>query len=385
MSKKKRVSVSCGTKFHSDYTAFQLQKHDLLEKIITAHPKSRYLNRVNINRKSITFFPPIFALSYVLNRINGKSTKLSKWLDYHLPIFFDRLASTQLKNSDVLLTWAWSGLRSIRQIKKQGGIALVEECGSCNKFQNELLVEEYNKLGLKFETPTPQFIVERQLKEAFLADYLLCPSKHVINSFVANGIAKEKCFLIPYGVNLSIFKPQWLQKNEFTIICVGTVGVRKGHLYLFKALELLKEKIPVKCIIIGRIENQFQPYVNKYSSLFTHYSHIAHHELVNYYNKATVFVFPSLDEGMALVQLEAMACGLPIICTTNSGGDSAITNGTEGFILPIRDSILIAEKVTYLYNNPIILKKMSLDAHKTAQEFTWDRYGSKLSSFIESL
>lgn len=382
---KHKVTVSCGTKFHSDYTAFQLQKHGLLEQVITAHPKKRYLNRVGLHKKSITFFPPIFALSYVLNRIIGSSNRVSKWLDYNLPIFFDRLAATKLKNTNVLLTWAWSGLTSVKQIKKQGGIALLEECGSCSKFQNELLSEEYQQLGLTFKNPTPAFIVERQLKEANIADYLLCPSQHVVNSFLASGIPEKKCILIPYGVNLGIFKPQWIEKSDFTIICVGTVGVRKGYLYLFKAIELLKAKIPVKCIVIGRIESQFKAYVDQYEHLFTHYEHIPHLELVDYYNQASVFIFPSLDEGMALVQLEAMACGLPIICTPNSGGDSAVNDGSEGFIVPVRNPQAIVEKVISLYEDPVRLKKMSINAHQKAQEFTWDRYGEKLAGFIKSL
>ena len=55
MTKKHKVTVSCGTKFHSDYTAFQLQKHGLLAQVLTAHPKSRYLNRVQLAKKSVTF------------------------------------------------------------------------------------------------------------------------------------------------------------------------------------------------------------------------------------------------------------------------------------------------------------------------------------------
>ncbi|WP_238533636.1 glycosyltransferase family 4 protein [Pedobacter agri] len=156
-------------------------------------------------------------------------------------------------------------------------------------------------------------------------------------------------------------------------------------MYLFRALEIISKKIPVKCIIIGRTENQFQPYFDKHKHLFTHYEHIAHHELGKYYNQASLFVFPSLDEGMALVQLEAMACGLPIICTTNSGGDSAVTDGIEGCVVPIRNAEAIAEKVISLYKNPELLKEMSSNAHLKAQEFTWDKYGEKLATFIKSL
>jgi len=383
MTKKHKVTVSCGTKFHSDYTAFQLQKHGLLAQVLTAHPKSRYLNRVQLAKKSVTFIPPIFAISHFLKKTWGNSNRISSWLDYNMPIYFDKLAAKRLKKSDVLLTWAWSGLDSIRTIKKQGGLAIVEECGSCNKFQNKILSEEYENLGLKFQNPTPKFIVDRQLEEAKIADYLLCPSKHVMNSFVENGIDKDKFKLIPYGVNQGIFKPKWLQNEDFTIVFVGTIGVRKGLIYLFRALEMLK--IPYKCILIGSIEDQFKTYFDQYSHLFTHFSHVAHHELVDYYNQASVFVFPSLDEGMALVQLEAMACGLPIICTTNSGGDSVIDEGEQGYIVPIRNPEAIAAKITFLYENPILRHQMAKKSSEKATQYNWETYGEKLSEFINSI
>lgn len=380
-----RVTVSCGTKFHSDYMAFQLEKHHLLESVVTSHPKSRYTNRVKLNKKNIQFLFPIFAISHFLNKILKSSNRISKWLDYKMPILFDAMASKHLDRSDVLITWAWSGLKSIKQIKKQGGIAIVEECGSCNKFQNEILKEEYQNLGLNFTYPTPEQIVERELKEVELADYILCPSKHVAQSFIQNGIAAEKCVVIPYGVNPGIFKPLNFDKKEFTLIFVGTVGVRKGVLYLFRALEILKEKFPVNCIVIGKIEDQFLPAFNQYAHLLTHKDRIPHHELINYYNQASVFVFPSLDEGMAYVQLEAMACGLPVICTPNSGGDSVVEHGTDGFIVPIRNPGALAEKIEYLYRNKAVLDSMSKAALLKAMSFTWDAYGEQLAKFIHSI
>jgi glycosyltransferase involved in cell wall biosynthesis len=380
-----RVTVSCGTKFHSDYMAFQLEKHGLLESVVTSHPKSRYTNRVKLNSKKIRFLFPIFAISHFLKKILKGTNRISKWLDYKMPILFDVLASKHLNKSDLLISWAWSGLQSIQQIKSQGGIAIVEECGSCNKFQNEILNQEYHNLGLNFIYPTPEQIVERELKEVKLADYILCPSRHVAQSFIQNGIASEKCIIIPYGVNPGIFKPLHLGKKEFTIIFVGTVGVRKGLIYLFKALEILKDKFPVNCILVGKIEDQFLPVFKQYSHLFNHKDQIQHHDLVNYYNKASVFVFPSLDEGMAYVQLEAMACGLPVICTPNSGGDSVVEHGTDGFIVPVRDPDALAEKIEYLYLNKEIQQSMSKAAHSKALSFTWDAYGEKLARFINSI
>jgi glycosyltransferase involved in cell wall biosynthesis len=380
-----KVTVSCGTKFHSDYTAYQLSKHGLLDRILTAHPAKHYLNRVPLAKQKVKFLPPVFLASYGFKKLLGNSNKLSQWLDYRLPLVFDRLAAGSLNGSNVLLTWAWSGLKTIKAMKRKGGKVIVEECGSCNSFQNEILMEAYADLGLQFQSPTPGFILKRQLEEARMADYILCPSKHVASSFIRYGIEERKCKVIPYGVNIELFKPKNKEKKEFIVLFVGTVGVRKGLVYLFKALALLKEKYTLKCIVIGKLEEQFKPVFDTYAHLFTYISRVDHHELGDYYNEASVFVFPSLDEGMALVQLEAMACGLPVICTSNSGGDSVIDDGEEGYIVPVKDPVAIATCVEKLLNDRTLLKQMSNKAQKKAVLYNWDNYGEKLAKFINEI
>ena len=80
-----------------------------------------------------------------------------------------------------------------------------------------------------------------------------------------------------------------------------------------------------------------------------------------------------------MVQLQAMACGLPVICTTNTGGEDIIRNGKEGFVVPIRDVEALKEKILYLYNNPEKCKRMGYNAKKMVREnFTWDYYGDRI-------
>jgi glycosyltransferase involved in cell wall biosynthesis len=385
MEKNESVLVSCGTKFHSDYMASQLDKHCLLNRTVTAHPKSRYLSRVSLQKGKIKFLPPLFMLGNVLNKLGLGNSRAAKFVNYRLPIAYDWFASLFIGESTISITWAWAGLSTIRKIKAKGGIAIVEECGSCNVLQNKVLEAEYQALGLRFNHKTPDFILQREIEEVSLADYVLCPSQYVATSFVDAGISKEKCIIIPYGANLNLFKPKFIPKDEFLILFVGTIGVRKGLIYLFKALEILKQKYNLKCLLIGSIEDQFNIIMEKYSSLFTHIPRVPHNELIEFYNKASVFVFPSLDEGMAYVQLEAMACGLPVVCTPNSGGDSVITGGVDGFIVPIKNEQVIADKIEYLYLNPSHQKKMGAEAAEKARKFSWDNYGDKLAEFIHSL
>ncbi|WP_378984233.1 glycosyltransferase family 4 protein [Pedobacter lithocola] len=329
----------------------------------------------------ILCFTPIFILPFLTNKLNLLN-RLTAYLNERLPILFDKWVSKKVKDEDIVLVWAWAGLSTIKAAKKRGKVAILEECGSCNRHQNEILAEEYDRLQLRFEKPNSKFIIDRELKEAEMADYILCPSEYVAKSFIKYGLNRDKIKVIPYGVNLEIFKPTPCIKSDFTIIFVGSIGVRKGLIYLFKALEILKFKYPINCLIIGTVDSEFKEIFNLYKHLIYHIKSVNHKELIHYYNSASVFILPSLDEGMAYVQLEAMACGLPVICTPNSGCESIITNGIEGFIIPIKDSNELVKNVEKLYLDKDLLNMMGKNAYLKAQSFSWNAYGKKLVDFL---
>jgi len=380
-----RVVISCGTKFHSDHVGYQLQKYGILKKVITSHPPAKYLNRVKLRRQNITFLPPLFVIPYLLKKIPWVGNFLSRLVDYRLPPIFDFMASWFISDANVTITWSWAGLYTMRKMRAKNGITILEESGSCNAYQNELLEKEYETLGLKFTSRTPAYIVKREMIEATEADHILCPSNYVAESFIMKGIDRSKFTVIPYGVNLDNFKPLSKVNSTFTVLFVGTIGVRKGLIYLLKSLEILKNEIDIKCLLVGPVEDEFRPVLQEFSHLYIHLGKMSQIQLAKVYNQATVFVFPSLDEGMALVQLEAMACGLPIITTSNAGGESVIRDGIEGFIVPARSPEAIADKIRILSSNETLRASMAENAIKQANKFTWDAYGEKLNKFIQQL
>lgn len=79
-----------------------------------------------------------------------------------------------------------------------------------------------------------------------------------------------------------------------------------------------------------------------------------------------------------MVQAQAMACALPVICTTNTGGEDVIEDGVEGFVIPIRSVEKIKEKISWLYSNRDACKKMGINARaKIINGYTWDDYGQR--------
>jgi glycosyltransferase involved in cell wall biosynthesis len=83
---------------------------------------------------------------------------------------------------------------------------------------------------------------------------------------------------------------------------------------------------------------------------------------------------PSIVEGRALVMQEAMSQGLPIIITPNTGGADLIIEGETGFLVPIRNASLIADKINWFFENKNQLNHMGENAQKHASKYTWENY-----------
>ena len=129
-------------------------------------------------------------------------------------------------------------------------------------------------------------------------------------------------------------------------------------------------------VLIGRIEEEMKPVLKKYEGTFTYRGHVKHEELYKEYGNASVFVLPSLQEGSALVTYEAMACGLPLIVSENTG--SVVRDGKDGYILPIRDVEGLKEKLTLFYENREQAAQMGDAAHEYVQQFSWAAYADRV-------
>ena len=137
---------------------------------------------------------------------------------------------------------------------------------------------------------------------------------------------------------------------------------------------------------MGGMTEEIKPFFSKYEGHYKYVGHVPQAELYKYYSQGSVFVMMSLEEGLAVVQLQAMACGLPVIATTNTGAEDIVREGKDGFIIPIRDVEALKEKLTYLYEHPDIREAMSRSAkERVSSGFTWDDYGNKMIAEYEKI
>jgi glycosyltransferase involved in cell wall biosynthesis len=147
-------------------------------------------------------------------------------------------------------------------------------------------------------------------------------------------------------------------------------------------MKLLKRQ-DVELIVMGSLIASMEFYRNQYRD-FTYMSTRPHREVLELMQSCDVLVLPSLAEGRALVQQEALANGLPLIITKNTGGEDLIVPGETGFLVPIRSPDQIAEKISWLADHRDSLPNMRLAALKKADEYPWQRYTDRILSALST-
>jgi glycosyltransferase involved in cell wall biosynthesis len=155
--------------------------------------------------------------------------------------------------------------------------------------------------------------------------------------------------------------------SVFRVIVAGNYGRRKGFQYLLQARRELGLD-NAELIVVGNPLDKMKSIVEQYrderSIVFKAYTP----NIVDAYQQSSLFVFPSLLEGSAKVTYEAMACGLPVVCTYESG--SVVRDGKDGYIVPSRSVEALKEKIQYFYDHPDRLSEMG----KSARSYMVDNY-----------
>jgi glycosyltransferase involved in cell wall biosynthesis len=369
-----KVTISVNGKFHAFELAKQLEKRRFLERLITSYPWFK-MSKEGLPKEKVASLPMKEIMQQALNFIPFLKNKISP--EWYSASLFDKQASRYVRPCDIFVGWSGSSLHSLRKAKSLGAITILERCSSHIVYQKDILKEEYELWGLKPALPSSR-IVEKELDEYRQSDYIAIPSQFAKQTFLDKGVPEDKLIHIPYGVDIDIFRPISKNDNIFRAIYVGAMTIRKGVHYLLRAVSELNLK-NFELWLIGSLCDEIKPFFKKYRDIFKYFGHIDYRRLYRFYSQGSVFILPSIEDGLAHVILQAMACGLPVICTTNSGGQDVIRDTKEGFIVPARNAEVLRDKILYLYERPNLLEEMNKLAYKrVTKNFTWDDYGEKI-------
>jgi glycosyltransferase involved in cell wall biosynthesis len=232
----------------------------------------------------------------------------------------------------------------------------------------------------------PRWIFSRANRELERADVIMCPSKFVRDSMLYNGIPESKCILNPYGVDTAQFTPRTSVPTKPRFICVGTICLRKGHQYLFRAFAKVREVLKdAELVCVGGDYPDFRREWPRWKGTFTYLHNIPVTQLAQVLRESTAFVFPSNEEGFAKALIEAMASGLPIIATHQSGATTLVDDGVQGLIVRGRDVDQLAEAMIKVASDRELNEKMGRAAYaRGAQKNSWGDFAERTVRICEA-
>jgi glycosyltransferase involved in cell wall biosynthesis len=219
--------------------------------------------------------------------------------------------------------------------------------------------------------------LERKDVELELADKIIVPSDFVARTLPSR--LQKKIDTVPYGCPpvTHTEKPIYSPSGPLKVFFCGSLGQRKGISYLFESARQMGSAIDLT--IVGSEVGNCGALNNELQRVTWHRS-LPRESVLALMRQSDVFLFPTLFEGRALVVLEALSQGLPVITTENSGTTDLIEEGQSGFVVPIRSVEQICLHLENLYKDRHLLLSMKMAALETAANAGWDRYRLKLFS-----
>jgi starch synthase len=311
-------------------------------------------------------------LQRVLPAAGAMSRERADWMNNQL---FDRRSLRLLSDCDVFHFVSSVGLHCARKAKAAGATIICDVRQEHPAFQRRILNEEAeifdmepNITGVTYEG--------KVLEEFALADYIVVPSTHARRTFLEQGFAPGKLLLLPYGVDVRHFRKEEKADKTFRVIYAGSLTIRKGPQYLLEAFAHMRPA-NAELVLVGPLDPAFKKVLARYEGSFRYVGVVPKVALTHLYNSSSVFVLPSLADSYSLATLEAMACGLPVIVSENTGAADAVDHGKQGFIVPIRDAAAIRQYLELLSENEDLRREMGGRAAVRAREMNWSRYGKE--------
>jgi len=374
-----RISLSTIGKFHTFDLARELYARGALATLFTGYPRFKLKNEALPNTL-IKTFPWVQTPYMAFPWKRFLSDELIREWENYSAVTFGNFVAVNLPDCDLYIGLSGSALPAGKKTHHRGAKFICDRGSSHILAQNQILIEEHALWNIPFVGIDPRTI-DREESEYQEADCITVPSTFVYRTFVEQGIPAHKLRMLPYGVNLSRFQP--VEKPDplrFDILFVGGMSLRKGVQYLVQAYERVEH--PAKSLTfvgapsVSLIEELTACGVWPKDAVIL--GHMPQIELKRVMSRSHVLVLPSLEEGLAMVMAQAMACACPVVASNHTGAEELITEGLDGFIVKVRDVFTLTERLQQLADEPELRDIMSLNALLKVQKMAgWNDYGDK--------
>lgn len=378
------VQATLGTFHHFDL-ARELEARGHLKRIYSTFPWTR-LKREGVSRDLVRSFPWFHVPQLALGRAFRVPPRLNNAIGYLNATSYDRWLSKVVPECDAYVALSGCGVWSGKRAQRRGAKYVCDRGSSHMRYQDQILTEEYKRWSVE-KPPTERNMIERAEEEYDAADAISVPSEFARRTFIEMGGPAEKVRKIPYGVRLDRFKKtDEPQADSFDVLFSGTVSLRKGVPYLLDAFA--KFKHPKKRLrLVGPVEPTMGSLLGRFDLTNVELlGRLPQEQLAQWMSRSHVMVVPSIEEGLALVQGQALACGCPLISSVNSGGEDLFSDGVEGFLVPIRNADAIAEGLQRVADDSLLRQRMSKAALDRVRFLGgWREYGDQYTAFLRQL
>jgi glycosyltransferase involved in cell wall biosynthesis len=222
-----------------------------------------------------------------------------------------------------------------------------------------LLREEEERAGVPINRPS-SWIIEREEREYAMADHIGVLSTFAKRSFVDQGVPPDKVSIYPLGVDSADFRPEdqviedrcrRIESGEpLRVLYVGTLAYQKGMLDAIEVARKMNDE-NVQFRFVGPVSREFSERMDLLKQFAEHVPNQPQSQLPGWYAKGDIFLFPTVQDGFAMVLTQAWAAGLPLLATTNSAAPDLVEEGENGWVLPIRSPEAFVKRLEWYENH----------------------------------
>ncbi len=305
---------------------------------------------------------------------------------------FDRWVAKQLNNQ---IQWIHGyehcSLATLQQAKNLGIKSFYEQPSQHFSFFEKIAKDQFYQYPELINAETNLLIDrkserrnQRRTKELDICDYIICNSTFTKKTLTDAQINPNKVITVPLGFPSTLKSTDKRSNTKKTIfLYAGNQSLRKGTHILYKAWQKCNFNNKAELWLVG--SNQLPIKVRQgLGDDVKFMPNITHTSLMQLFSQVDILVLPTLCDGFGMVITEAMAQGLPVITTCNSGGPDIITNGKDGFLLEAGNIEALAAKMNWCIDNKIQLKTMAVSALEKATSYPWTSFRKNLINEITS-
>ncbi len=311
------------------------------------------------------------------------SSKYSEYLLFYRDRIHDRWVAKKItRKADILIGYEECSMHTFAKAKTLG-IKTVLDLAQIHYNEIKEISEEFPVVGQIYENKNLRKKIDGiKQKELELSDYIICLSSFAKQSLIKNGIPEKKIFIVNLGFDPFKFTPKinYSQSGKLKLVFAGTLTKRKGIDVILKVLPEIEDFAEIT--LIGPVSDAKELLENSKAPV-RHFAYLEQEKMNEVFMESDIFIFPSYLDSWAMVVIEAMACGLPVIITENTGAKDAVER--NGFIIQPGNANQLIEKITYFKNNRLEIERMGRISRKAAEAYTWENYHKSIHSIVEKI